>query len=48
MHGLHQLITNPTHLLPNSLSFIELIYTGQPNIAVVCGVHLLVDPNFHR
>ena len=45
--------TTSTNVKSNSfitkpLSFIELIYTDQPNIAVVCGVHLLVDPNFHR
>ena len=29
MYGLHQLISDPTHLLPNSLSCIDLIFTDQ-------------------
>ena len=30
-HGLHQLISQPTHILANSSSCIELIFTDQPN-----------------
>ena len=36
--GLHQLINEPTHLLQNSSSFIDLIFTSQPNIVVESGV----------
>ena len=32
--GLHQLINEPTHLLQNSSSYIDLIFTSQPNIVV--------------
>ena len=32
--GLHQLINEPTHLLQNSSSCIDLIFTSQPNIIV--------------
>ena len=35
--GLHQLINEPTHLLQNSSSFIDLIFTSQPNIVVESG-----------
>ena len=41
-YGFHQLISDPTHLLPNSSSCIDLIY-DQPNLAVDSGVH----PTFH-
>ena len=33
-HGLQQLISDPTHLLPNLPSCIDLIFTDQPNLAV--------------
>ena len=39
MHGLHQLISDPTHLLQNSLSCIDLIFTDQPNLVVKIGRH---------
>ena len=43
MHSLQQLISDPTHLLPNSSSCIDLIFTDQPNLAVNSGVH----PSLH-
>ena len=46
--GLHQLINEPTHLLQNSSSCIDLIFTSQPNIAVESGVHLSLRPNCHH
>ena len=36
MHGLQQLISDPTHLLPNSSSCIDLIFSDQPNLHVKC------------
>ena len=48
MHGLHQLILDPTHLLPNSFSCIDLIFAEQPNFAVDCGVHPPLHPYCHR
>ena len=48
MYGFHQLISDPTHLLPNSLSCIDLIFTDQPNLAVDCGVHPSLHPNCHH
>ena len=44
MHGLQQLISHPTHLLPNSSSCIDLIFTDQPNLAVKSGIH----PSLHH
>ena len=43
--GLHQLINEPTHLLQNSSSCIDLIFTSQPNIEVESGVHSSLHPN---
>ena len=39
MHGLQQLNSDPTPLLPNSSSPIDLIFTDKPNLAVDSGVH---------
>ena len=41
--GLYQLFYEPTHLLENYSSCIELICTLQPNLVVKSGVH----PSFH-
>ena len=46
--GLHQLIKEPTQLLQNSSSYIDLIFTSQPNIVVESGVHLSLYPNCHH
>ena len=46
--GLHQLINEPTYLLQNSSSFIDLIFTSQPNIVVESGVHPSLRPNCHH
>ena len=32
VHGFHQLISQPTHLLPQSSSCIDLRFTDQPNL----------------
>ena len=36
--GLYQLINEPTHLLGNSPSCTDLIFTSQPNLVVESGV----------
>ena len=46
--GLYQLINEPTHLLENSSSCIDLIFTSQPNLVVVSGVHLSLHHNCHH
>ena len=35
--GLHQIINEPTHILENSSSCIDLIFTSQPNLSVESG-----------
>ena len=44
IHGLHQLISDLSHLLPNLFSCIDLIFTDQPNLAVDCGVYPSLHP----
>ena len=43
--GLHQLINEPTHVLQNSSSCMDLIYTSQPNIVVKSGVQPFLHPS---
>ena len=45
---LNQLIDEPTHILPNSLSCIDLIITDQPNLFVDFGVHPSLYPKSHH
>ena len=46
--GLHQLINEHTHLLQDSSSCIDLIFTSQSNIVVESGVHPSLHPNCHH
>ena len=46
--GLYQLINEPTHLLENSSSCIDLISTSQSNLVVESGVHPSLHPNCHH
>ena len=43
-NGLHQLISEPTHLMGESKSCIDLILTDQPNLITESGVH----PSLHE
>lgn len=47
-YGLKQLINNPTHILPNSASCIDLIFTSQPNLITESGVHSSLFPRCHH
>ena len=47
LHNFHQLISEPTHLLPHSNSCIDLIFTDQPNLVVNCGTHPSLNPKCH-
>ena len=38
-YGLHQIISEPTHITPYSLSCIDLLFTNQPNMVLNSGVH---------
>ena len=43
--GLHQIINEPTHILGNSSSCIDLIFTSQPNLSVESGTQPSLHPN---
>ena len=45
---LNQLVEEPTHILGNSLSCIDLIITDQPNLFVDSGVHSSLYANSHH
>ena len=46
-HCLEQLIYEPTHILSNFSSCIDLIFTNQPNLVVDSGTHSPLHPNYH-
>ena len=45
---LHQIINEPTYVLENSSSCIDLIFTSQLNLVVDSGVHPSLHPNCHH
>ena len=47
-YGLSQIISDPTHILPNSSSCIDLISTNQPNLVTESGVHPSLHPKCHH
>ena len=47
-YGLNQLISSPTHILPNSSSCIDLIFIDQSNLVVDSGVHSSLHHNCHH
>ena len=46
--GLHQIINKPTHILENSSSCIDLIFTSQPNLSVESETQPSLHPNCHH
>ena len=47
-YGLYQVINEPTHILENSSSCIDLIFTSQPNLITKSGVHPSLHANCHH
>ena len=47
-YGLFQLISEPTHILPNFSSCIDLIFTSQPNLVIQSGVYPSLHSNCHH
>ena len=43
--GLHQIINERTHILENSSSCVDLIFTSQPNLSVESGTQPSLHPN---
>ena len=48
LFGLQQIIKEPTHILDNSSSCIDLIFTSQPNLTIESGVYPSLHPNCHH
>ena len=48
MHGFKKIIFDPTYILPQSSSCIDLIFTDQPNYVIDCGTHPSLHPNYHH
>ena len=47
-YGLEQLISDLTHIWPNSSTCTELIFTDQPNLVVDIGLHPSLHTNYHH
>ena len=48
LFGLQQVIKEPTYILDTSSSFIDLIFTSQPNLIIESGVHSSLHSNCHH
>ena len=46
--GLYHVINEPTHILENSSSCIDLIFTSEPNLITESGVRPSLHPNCHH
>ena len=47
-HKFKQIISDPTHISPQSSSCIDLVFTDQPNYVTGCGTHPSLHPNCHH
>ena len=47
-YGLKQIMNQPTHILNNSSSCIDLLLTSQPNLVMESGVHSSLHSNCHH
>ena len=48
LYGMKQLTAEPTHVLENSTSCIDLIFTNQPNLIMGSGVHPSLHSKCHH
>ena len=48
LHNFDQLVSEPTHILSNSSSCIDLVFTNQPNLSVNCGTHSTLNTKCHH
>ena len=46
--GSNQIINEPTHILNNSSSCVDLIFTSQPNLVIESRVHYSLHANCHH
>ena len=47
-YGLKQVINQPTHIINNLSSCIDLLFTSQPNLVMESGVHSSLHSNCHH
>ena len=47
-YGLSQIVSDPAHILLNSSSCIDLIFTNQPNLVTESGVYPSLHPKCHH
>ena len=47
LHNFDQLQSERTHTLSHSSSYIDLIFTNQPNLVVKCGAHSTLNATCH-
>ena len=47
-YGFKQVISDATHILESSSSYIDLIFTSQPNLVMNSNVHSSLHPNSHH
>ena len=48
LYGMKQVITEPKHILENSSSCIDLIFSNQPNVITDSGVHPTLHSKCHH
>ena len=48
LYGMKKLITEPTHILENFSSCIDLIFSNQPNLIMDSGLHRTLHSNCHH
>ena len=48
LYNFHQLISEPTHPLPHSNSYFDLIFTDQRNLVVNCITHSSLNSKCHH
>ena len=47
-YGFRQLVSEPTYILKNSSSCIDLIFTDKPSLIIDSGFHPSLHPNCHH
>ena len=48
MSGLHQVISGPIHIISQSSSSIDIIFTNQPHLVTDFVIHASLHPNCHH
>ena len=48
LYGMNQLISDPTHILQHSSSYIDLIFVNQPSLVIDSGIHTPLHQSCHH